>query len=88
MINNNIINIQNKIIFIINKIRTIPANKKENLHKFNFIENGHLDSMELLKFNLILERKFKIKIIDFDTSKKKYQTVNGLASVILKKLNR
>ena len=88
MINKNIINIQNKIIFIINKIRTIPRNKKENLYKFNFIESSHLDSMELLKFNIILEKKFKIKIVDFDTSKKKYQTINGLASVILKKLNR
>lgn len=80
--------IQKKIVSILNSIRVIPKEKKKNLLDFNFIDNQHLDSFEILKFILTLEKYFKIKIDNFDPSKKKLQTINGFTSLILKKLSR
>mgnify|MGYP001029631472 FL=1 len=41
-----------KLIILINQIRPIEKSLKKKLDKFNYIDNGHLDSMEIIKFNL------------------------------------
>jgi len=81
---------KNKIIqqltILITKIRPIHKNQKKKINEFNYIEGGHLDSMEIIRFNLSVEKKFKIKITPQETTKKKFQTLEGLATTILKKI--
>lgn len=81
---------KNKIIqqltILITKIRPIHKNKKKKINEFNYINNGHLDSMEMIRFNFNIEKKFKIKIKPQETTSKKFQTLDGLASIILKKI--
>jgi len=75
-----------KLVILISKIRPIQRNLKKQINEFNYIENGHLDSMEIIKFNLSVEKMFKIKIKPKETIKKNFYTLEGLASTILKKL--
>lgn len=71
----------------LNKIRKINKKEFAEIDKFNFISSGHVDSFELLKFNLEIEKKFKVSIKPKDTMKKNYGTIKGLTSIIEKKLS-
>lgn len=70
----------------LNKIRKLNKKERLEIDKFNFISSGHVDSFELLKFNLEIEEKFKISIKPKDTMKKNYGTIKGLSSIIENKL--
>jgi len=74
------------IVSRLNTFRLIEKRYRKNIDKFNFIDSGHLDSLEMLKFNLEIEKKFKIKIKPIETTLKNYKTIAGLTSIILKKL--
>lgn len=76
----------NQLINIINSIRPVPKNNIKKPELFNYLEGGHLDSMELIKFNLLVEKKFKIKILSRDINKKNFGTLKVLADIIEKKL--
>lgn len=54
--------------------------------KFNYVDSKILDSLELLKFHMNLEKKFKIKFSTKDITSEKIKTIDGLAVIILKKL--
>ncbi len=74
-----------ELLKLLNKIRPISKNQKR-INEFNFIDSGHLDSLEIIRFNMSVEKKFKIQI-KFDTSLlKKYKTLGGLASIVKKKI--
>ena len=70
---------------ILKKIRPININKK-NINEYNFINSGHLDSLEIIRFNMSIEKKFKIKFKFNTLLLKKYNTLSGLASIIKKKI--
>lgn len=70
----------------INKVRPIEKSFFKNIDKFNFISTGHIDSIEILKFNLEIEDKFQISIKPNETVTKNYGTIGGLRSMIIKKL--
>ena len=59
----------------------------KDLNLFNYYDSGHLDSLEIIRFNLLVEKKFKIRISPQESIKKSIYTLNGLASIILKKIN-
>jgi acyl carrier protein len=75
------------VINLLNKFRLIESNDRKNIDKFDFIDSGHLDSIEILKFNLEVEKKFKIRFKPIETTLKRYKTVEGLTSIIYKKLS-
>lgn len=72
----------------LNKIKKIDKKNLENIDNFDFISSGHVDSIEILKFNFEIENKFKISINPTDTVSKKFGLVKGLRSIILKKLSK
>ena len=72
----------------LNKIRKLNKKELMEIDKFNFISSGHVDSFELLKFNLEIEEKFKISIKPKDTMKKNYGTIKGLTSIIENLVNK
>ena len=80
--------IQDLIIKIINKIKPIEKKYKKNIDKFDFMSTGHIDSIEILKFILEIEDKFKISIKPSESVNKNFRTIGGLSSIMVKKLSK
>jgi acyl carrier protein len=80
--------IQDIIIKLINKIKPIEKKYKKNINKFDFMSSGHIDSIEILKFNFEIEDKFNISIKPNESVKKSYRTIGGLSSMIERKLSK
>lgn len=79
--------IKQYIVSSLGKIRTLDREALKDIDNFDFINSGHLDSMEILKFNMLIENKFKIKITPNQVTSKNYKIVNGLINIIFKKLS-
>jgi acyl carrier protein len=75
------------VVKLLNKFRLIKKNYLKNIDKFDFIDTGHLDSIEILRFNLEIEKKFKIRFKPLETTLRNYKTVKGLTSLIYRKLS-
>jgi acyl carrier protein len=57
------------------------------IEKFDYFDAKILDSLEILKFHMNLEKKFKIRFNSKDLTSKKIKTVGGISDIILKRLN-
>ena len=77
--------IKKKILKIVEKTKKIPENKLEKKFDYWFIDEGIIDSVNLINFILEIERKFKIKLTPRDTQSDNFRTINGVAKIILKK---
>ena len=75
------------IIKALEQRRPIKKIYKKNIDNFAFLASGHIDSLELIKFNFFLEKKFKIKFSPKDFIKKEFQTISGLSKIIKKKIS-
>ena len=78
--------IKQYIVASLKKIRKIDRVYSQAIDDFDFIDSGHLDSMEILKFNMLIEKKFKILITPNEVTSKTYKTVKGLTNIVAKKL--
>ena len=76
------------LVYKLNRIKRIEKKYLKDIDNFNFITSGHVDSIEILKFNFEIENKFKILIKPSETVSKNFGTVKGLRSIILKKLSK
>ena len=74
------------LLSIIEKKRKIPNKYKNNTLKFNFVDTGFIDSFEIFVVISKIENKYKIKFSDKEINSKDLKTVNGLTSLIQKKL--
>ena len=73
-----------KIIKILNKKK--PIKFKLSIDKnYNFINNGHIDSLSMITFVLDLESEFKIKLSNSNINSKNFGNVIGLAKLIKSK---
>ena len=79
--------IKQYIVVSLKKIRKIDKVSLLTIDDFDFIDSGHLDSMEILKFNMLIEKKFKINITPGEVTSKNYKIVKGLVNIIYKKLS-
>ena len=43
------------------------SSESSDLNSFNFIDSGHIDSLGLMKFMIVLEAEFDIKFTDDDS---------------------
>ena len=76
-----------KLIKIVNSIRPIKNIPKDKIDNFNLVDSGHLDSMEIIKLNMSIEQRFKIKIKFNDKTLKKFKTIKEICSIISKNLS-
>ena len=76
-----------RLIKIINSIRPIKNVPKDKISEYNLVDSGHLDSMEIIKLNISIEQRFKIKIKFNDKNLKKFKTIKGICSIISKNLS-
>ena len=61
---------------------------KTKIEKFDYLSSNTLDSLELLKFHMSLEKKFKVRFSALDLTSKKIKTIGGISEIILKKLKK
>ena len=73
--------IEKKIIEILEKRGPIIKKNNKN-NDYDFIKNGHVDSVGFVKFILELETNFKIDIPNRLFYSKKISSVKGLANII------
>lgn len=73
--------IEKKITEILEKRGPIIKKNMKN-NDYDFIKNGHVDSVGFVKFILELETNFKIDIPNRLFYSKKISSVKGLASII------
>ena len=75
------------ILKILKKKRNFKEIDNLQIEKFDYFDAKILDSLEILKFHMNLEKKFKIRFNSKDLTSKKITTVGGISDIILKRLN-
>ena len=81
--NKKLIKIQNEIISYLKKRGNLP---KERVLDFRYLDHGIIDSLNLIKFIIFLEKKFKRKIKTKDSESDQFRYIGGLAELIFKKI--
>ena len=74
--------------YLINRLtqnRNLPFKNKNKILKYRYLDMGHIDSMELIRFIFDLEDFFKIKLTENDTSSDEFRYVDGLIKIIASK---
>ena len=82
------VKIEEFLIKLLKKKRPIKKIFLKDINNFNFIDSGHIDSLEIISFNFAIEKKFKIKFSHQELSSKKFKTVSSLAEIIKKKISK
>ena len=77
-----------KIVKILNKRKPIHVDHNQKIENYNFIENGHVDSIGLIKFIFEIEEKFKITLSEKDTLSKNFGKILGLSKIIKSKIDK
>ena len=74
-----------KIILSLAKLLKIKKNIKN--YNLNYLESGIIDSLEMIKFISIVEKKFKIKFSQKDFENREFTNIVGLSKIIQNKKN-
>lgn len=74
-------NLENELNFIFKYLK-IKKSKKIDV---DYLSEGYLDSLSLIKFITSIEKNFQIKLDQKDFLNRKFRTIKGLASIIKNK---
>ena len=77
--NKKLIKIQNEIISYLKKRGNLP---KERVLDFRYLDHGIIDSLNLIKFIIFLEKKFKIQIKTKDSDNYRLFKVGKIQEII------
>jgi acyl carrier protein len=72
------------LVQAVEKRTPLPADIE--IDPFNYVETGHVDSIEMIRFVLEIESEFGIEITAGDMELAGFKTIGGLASMINAKL--
>ena len=67
---------------LISKKRKFPGNTIKDKENYRYLSTGEIDSLEILKIVIKIEKKFKIKFKSKDFETDKFRTIGGLISII------
>ena len=81
------IQIYNFIISQLTKNNDLPIMDDKEIMALRYLDIGQIDSMELIRFIFDIEKKFKIKLSEKETSSDKFRYIEGLIKIISKKIN-
>lgn len=81
------IQIYNFIISQLSKNNDLPIMNDKEIMALRYLDIGQIDSMELIRFIFDIEKKFKIKLSEKETSSDKFRYIEGLIKIISKKIN-
>jgi len=76
--------IEKKIINLLNKRKKIKKNT--NFKTYYYLDNGHIDSIEIMNFVVELEKGFGIKLFNKDIISRKFRSIQGLISIVYDKI--
>lgn len=71
--------------FILNYISEMSDLPADISKLENFIDNGLLDSFEIINLVVTIERRFGVKLSANEVSSEDFKTVSGLTNTVLKK---
>ena len=77
--------IRNYLISLLEKKAALPANVDAD--KLNFIRQGYVDSIGVIKFVADIEAEFDIVLHDTDIESADFRTIGGLVSIIQDKID-
>lgn len=83
--NKKLIEIQKKLLKLIEKKKKIKYSTFKEKIKFRYLEKGHLDSINLINFIIAIEDEFLIKFSSKDTESESFRSLEGISNLILKK---
>ena len=78
--------IRNKILEFVEREYKLPEDV--DYDKFDFLENGYVDSMGLVQFVAILEDDFDIEFTKEELLSDEFKTVGGLEKIIRAKIEK
>lgn len=67
---------------IISKKGKIPGKSIKDKENYRYLSTGEIDSLEILKIVIKIEKKFNIKFQSKDFETDKFRTIGGLISII------
>ena len=74
------------IVQLLEKKGTVPYD--DSIDDYAFFDNGHIDSLGLMQFLVVIEQEFDIELSEEDIVSKQFRTVSGLTSMIETKLKQ
>lgn len=80
------IEISKIIVQILNKYGQLP-NADLDINEVRYLELGLIDSISVINFIFELENEFEINLYPEDTQLNDFQTISGLARIVLGKMN-
>tara|TARA_B100000575_G_C23041442_1_gene599443 strand:- start:728 stop:985 length:258 start_codon:yes stop_codon:yes gene_type:complete len=69
------------------KIKIFKKKNLANINKKDIFRFSDIDSVSILKLIIQVESKYKIKFTDNDLFVKKFNTIDNITNIILKKIN-
>jgi len=75
--------------FIINTLeekKPISKNNKKKILKYRYLDDGQIDSLEIISFIQKIENHFKIKFDPEDTNSDEFRHIGGLIKIIKSKI--
>jgi len=63
-----------------------PIKDAMDINCINYLEEGFVDSLGLMKFIVALEEKFDIEITEEDMEKDEFYLTDGLTNIIIRKV--
>tara|TARA_B110000259_G_scaffold162882_1_gene187919 strand:- start:923 stop:1171 length:249 start_codon:yes stop_codon:yes gene_type:complete len=76
-----------KIVKILNKKKPIKFNISTDKN-YDFVKNGHIDSLSMIAFVIDLENEFKIKLSYSNINSKNFGNIMGLSKLINSKIKK
>lgn len=67
------------IIEQLNQAGTLPT---ADLLTYNFVDNGHIDSLAMMRFIIKLESTFNIQFSDDELLSEQFKTIGGLSNLV------
>ena len=78
--------ILNYIVKLLEEKNKIDKKYKSKKKDFQYLNSGHIDSLQLIHFILRLEKKYKIKLETEEKESSKFKTIGGLTDIIYTKI--
>lgn len=74
--------------FIVEQLEAYGPINSNDLNNYNFIDNGHIDSLGVMKFMISLEAEFDIKFSDTELLSDDFRSIGLLTMLIYNKLSK
>ena len=78
--------ILNYIVKLLEEKNKIDKKYKSKIKDYQYLNSGHIDSLQLIHFILRLEKKYKIKLETEEKESSKFKTIGGLTDKIYTKI--